>query len=100
MIYFHFDNRNSLRAKRLEFDNGDDLGVQPIKCAMSRERYQVILSNLHLNDNAKMDSDKKDKLYKVRPILDHLNQRFSQNRSLSEHLCVDESMIKFKGRSK
>lgn len=76
-----------------------DLEVLPIKNAMSRERFQTILSNLHVNDNTKMDPGKKDKLFKIRPLLEHLNDKFKQKRSLSEHLCIDESMILFKGRS-
>ncbi|KAF2355341.1 PiggyBac transposable element-derived protein [Trinorchestia longiramus] len=76
-----------------------DLGVVPIQNAMTRDRYQTILSNLHCNDNSKMDTSNRDKLFKVRPLLQHLNKVFNENRSLSEYLCIDESTIRFKGRS-
>ncbi|KAA0201604.1 hypothetical protein HAZT_HAZT009517, partial [Hyalella azteca] len=45
---------------------GDDIGVQCIKEATSRDRFYKILHHLHLNDNSKMDRSKADKLYKYR----------------------------------
>ncbi|XP_045103522.1 piggyBac transposable element-derived protein 3-like isoform X4 [Portunus trituberculatus] len=78
---------------------GEDLGVRPIQEAMSRDRFCKILSNLHLNDNQKMDPMKKDKLYKLRPLVESLNKKFQNIRSPGEHISVDESMIRFKGRS-
>ena len=77
----------------------DDLKVLPIQKAINRDRFQTILSNFHLNDNRLIDPDNRDKLYKVRPFLEHLSKVFIQNRSLNEYLCIDESMIRFKGRS-
>ena len=71
--------------------------VEPIINAMNRERFQTILKWLHVNDNSKID--KTDKVYKVRPLLDHLNAKFMELKLLSEHLSVDESVILFKGRS-
>lgn len=76
-----------------------DLENLVIKAAMSRNRFQTLLSNIHLNDNSKINASNRDKLYKVRPLLDHLNCKFQQNRQPGEFLCIDESMILFKGRS-
>ena len=39
-----------------------------------------------------------DKLYKVRPFLNGLNEQFSKFYKPTEYQAVDESMIKFKGR--
>ena len=79
--------------------DGDDLGVPCIKKTMARERFLTILRNLHLNDNSKIDPSAKDKLYKVRPLVEALNANFQKVKQPEEHLSVDESMIKFKGRS-
>ncbi|KAF2350284.1 PiggyBac transposable element-derived protein [Trinorchestia longiramus] len=46
-----------------------------------------------------MDPKRKDELYKIRPLLDHLNKAFLQKRTMAEHLWIDESMIRFTGRS-
>ena len=59
-----------------------DLNVQPIAESMSRDRFQSILTNLHVNDNTKMDPSNKDKLFKIRPLIDHLKQKFIGNRAL------------------
>ena len=79
------------------WSTADDLHVQPIVQSMIRDRFLIILSNSHLNDNTKME--KTDKLYKVGPLIDHLNQKFMSCRAPKEYLSIDESMIKFKGRS-
>ena len=75
------------------------MGVRPIRDAMPRNRFLTILSKLHLNDNTKMNPNDKDKLYKVRPLIESLNKRFRNIRSPGEYVSVDESMIRFKGRS-
>ena len=72
-------------------------GVEAIISAMSRDRYLTILKWLHVNDNSKID--KTDKLYKIRPLLDHLNRKFLEMNVLSENLAIDESILSLKGRS-
>ena len=65
-------------------------------CQMLLVHYgssSCLLSNFHLNDNFKLDRN--DKLYKLRPLIDHLNKKFISCRTPREHLSVDESMIKF-----
>ena len=57
------------------------------------------LSNFHLNDNSKIDSSQSDKIKKTRPLVQLLNHLFVQKHSPSEHVSVDESMIRFKGRT-
>lgn len=60
------------------------------------------MSHIHLNDNAKMPKHGDvnfDKLYKVRPFLNKLNTQFDECYHPSQNQSVDESMIKFKGRS-
>ena len=76
---------------------GDDIGVSAIQKAMTRDRFRYILGNLHVNDNSKLD--KQDKIYKVRPLVEGLNERFRDKRAPLQHLSIDESMIRFKGRS-
>lgn len=73
-----------------------------ISTAMSRDRFGWLLSNLHLNNNAtepKKQDDNYDKLYKIRPLLDALSNSYQNSFMPSEHQSIDESMIRFKGRS-
>ena len=68
---------------------------------MSLRRFTWFLSHLHLNDNSMIksrDDPDFDRLHKVRPFLDHLQSKFLQLYSPTEHQAIDESMIKFKGR--
>ncbi|GFS29687.1 piggyBac transposable element-derived protein 4 [Trichonephila inaurata madagascariensis] len=69
---------------------------------MRVRKFIWILGNIHLNDNNLMPkkSEKNfDKLYKVRPLLDHLSEMFLKVFKPGQKQAIDESMIKFKGRS-
>ncbi|XP_050714265.1 piggyBac transposable element-derived protein 3-like isoform X2 [Eriocheir sinensis] len=62
---------------------------------MSRNRWETIKSNLHIRDNN--DDINNDKLFKVRPMLDHLRKEF-QKLPMQQNICIDEQMVPFKGR--
>lgn len=65
---------------------------------MTVNRFGWLLSHVHLNDNILLpgrNSPNFDKLYKVRPLLDKIQENFDPSCSLA----IDESIIKFKGRS-
>lgn len=65
---------------------------------MPRNRFQSLLTSLHLVDNWAMpEKDKKDKLWKLRPWLDLFREKCLQVVP-EEHNSVDEMMIPFKGR--
>lgn len=73
-----------------------------IASVMPRDRFNWILTNFHLNDNAsqpKRGTPEYDKLYKVRPLINVLSETFLSSYLPSKHQSIDESMIKFKGRS-
>ena len=47
--------------------------------AMSRNRYLEIKRYIHLNDNPVLEripTDDRDRLYKIRPVLERLNKNF------------------------
>jgi len=91
-----------LPSYRDYWSNNPILHDSYISQVMTVKRFDWLLGNLHINDNSLMpkrgDLDF-DKLYKVRPLLDVLSNRFVECYELTEFLAVDESMIKFKGRS-
>lgn len=75
---------------------------QYISSLMPPKKFQWFLSNLHVNDNnlqPQISDPNIDKLYKIRPFLDHLSNIFLQCMNPNEFQSIDESMIKFKGRS-
>ena len=76
---------------------GQYVGNEGIRNVMSRSRFEEILQNLHFSDNTK--DDKSDKGYKVRSLINHFNQSFSECVSDDCTQSIDEHMVKFTGRS-
>lgn len=69
---------------------------------MSVNRFGWLLGNVHLNDNSLMperSSPTYDKLYKIRPFLNIMQENFEKYFNPNCEVAVDESMIKFKGRN-
>lgn len=70
----------------------------PIQHTMPRNRFDKIRRYLHFNDNDTVppkSSPKHDLLYKIRPVIDHFNDKFTSF-PLPQHLCVDEQMCSTK----
>ena len=70
-----------------------------VSTVMPRDRFgQLILSNLHVNDNATIPDGNSGKPYKLHPFIDMMNNNyFMSNSNVSQKLSVDESMILFRG---
>ncbi|XP_037911917.1 piggyBac transposable element-derived protein 4-like [Hermetia illucens] len=62
---------------------------------MSRNRFQLILRYFHLVDNSIPSADR---LYKVRPILNHFNHVMRESYVPDRNICIDESMMLWQGR--
>ncbi len=74
---------------------------ETIAGVMSRNRFEQIITFLHLSDNNLQPvrgSPAYDRLYKVRQFLDNLSHNFEQYADMEEILSVDEMMIPFKGQ--
>ncbi|KAJ8930175.1 hypothetical protein NQ314_017039 [Rhamnusium bicolor] len=67
-----------------------------VRHIMSRNRFQSILRFLHFTDN--LTADKSDRLYKIQPLVNLLNNRFKELKKPGEVLSIDESMVPFRGR--
>ena len=57
---------------------------------MSRNKFQLLLRRFHFVDNS---IPSPDRLYKVRPILNHFNDIMRQNYVPNKNICIDESMM-------
>lgn len=64
---------------------------------MSRDKFEAVKRNFHLVDNSKQ-TDKTDKMLKVRPLINQLRQKFNTI-IMPQALCIDEQLVPFKGKS-
>ncbi len=70
---------------------------------MSSDEFYRMFTAFHLSDKRKQDQFDKSsiqcKLFKVFDFISLLKRNFQENFILRTNVCIDESMIKFKGRS-
>ena len=90
---------HSLPAIKHYWSNNVDLKVPLVSNAMPGNSYQQILPNLPVNDSSAMPENNTDKLFKIRPFVDVVNNNFILFYNVNEYISVDESVILFKGRS-
>lgn len=69
---------------------------------MTRTRFQLLLKFLHFNDNQDPNydpnSDDRDRLHKLRPLIELIRQQCKNVFYPGRNLSVDESLVLFKGR--
>ena len=78
------------------------LHYAPISDRIPRWRFREISRYLHFVNNEDLSprgDPAHDRLGKVRPLLNHLSNKFATLYDPSKHVAVDEAMIKFQGRS-
>lgn len=94
---------HKLPSIRHYWSTNPNFHVSRIAEIFSLKRFLNILRYLHINNNQNMQTDRKhpdfDKLYKVRPLVSSLQETFAKAFCPGRNLSVDESMIRFKGRS-
>ena len=80
------------------WSNSPNLRDEYISTQMPVKRFAWILSYFHINDNSfqpKKGSDNYDKLYKIRPFLNHLSEKFLSFFHPNKNQAIAESMMKF-----
>ena len=65
---------------------------------MTRDGFHFLRRFIHFAASDKRRQSK-DPLYKIRIVIELLQTQFPKLWNAGEHICVDESMIKYKGRS-
>lgn len=75
----------------------DDMMAQTFpRTVMTRNRFELLLQYLHFADNDNINPN--DRIGKIRYLVNLLNDRFKTYYAPKEEVCVDESMIPFRGR--
>ena len=85
---------SSVPQRRMYWSTENDARNELIATSMPRTRFESILSILHFNHI----EDKDDRAYKIRPLMDAVNQSFKAFVPPSDEYSIDESMIKYFGR--
>lgn len=90
-----FSGYHQVPSERMYWSTDADLGVPIVQAGMSRTRYAKIKSMLHFADNDKLD--KVDRAYKLRPLIEKMNEKFQQFGIFTSYLSVDEMIVKYYG---
>jgi hypothetical protein len=90
---------HSLPSYKNYWSADEDFDTSIVRRTMSRNRFEMMLSNLHLNDNTTIPRDNKDKIYKLGPFVINMKTQFDLLHHGTRELAADESIILFKGRS-
>ena len=88
------------RPRIPDYWSTDAIGYSPIfPTLISRNQYQLITKMLHFADNSYWDptDENRDRLYKIRPVLDYLGDRFQANYTPTKNISIDEQLLLHKG---
>ena len=85
-----------LPRQKLYWENSSDVFKRTMSEAMSRNRFEEILSVFHLADNHHLEPS--DVFSKVRPFYAAINEKCLEYFLNDECLSVDESMLPYYGR--
>ena len=84
---------NVLPRRKLYWENSSHAKNESISIAMSRNRFEEIMLLLHCCDHNQFDPN--EKMSKVRPLYNLINQRCLKFRFDLSFICVNESMIPY-----
>ncbi|XP_013193343.1 piggyBac transposable element-derived protein 3 isoform X2 [Amyelois transitella] len=87
---------HKLPREHMYWSLDEDVGVEVVSKAMSRNRFREIKRNLHLVDNNDA-STTSDKMFKVRKLSEVLMKKYNQWGIFHEFISIDESMIRYYG---
>ncbi|XP_050295156.1 piggyBac transposable element-derived protein 3-like [Anthonomus grandis grandis] len=85
-----------LPGKRFYWDSNNDMRNELVYMSMRRDRFLQISRFIHFAANCKPELS--DKVWKMRPLMDKIKENFLAYFEPEEHLCYDESMIRYFGK--
>ena len=81
------------------WDTNMGIGCDLCICAMSKRRFETLVSIIHYDDHASRSERKKqDKFTHIREIFEHIVGNFQKYYTPSDCVCIDEQLIGFRGR--
>jgi hypothetical protein len=92
-----FTGYAKLSRERDYWSEDNDLGIQIVKDAMSRNKYLELKSVLHFNDNKKANENTGDKSFKIKPLIQAHVRNYQKLGVFQENLSVDEMIVRYYG---
>lgn len=90
---------SSVPFRRMYWETKADTHNFLVSNSMSRNRFEQIHRFLHFNDNSTID--KNDKIFKIRPLIRHLNDMFQKLiQPLGNSFSLDEAMEPYYGHNR
>jgi len=86
----------TLPRRRMYWEPTDDVHNAAICNAMTRNRFEELMSFVHVADNENLIPG--DKYAKVRPMFNALNKTFLASFPRQKNISIDESMVPYYGR--
>ena len=85
------------KNKTVDYWSTDTMIITPMFGQLfSRDMFLMLLKYLHFNDNPNQVEG--DRLYKIKPVINDLRKKFRSLVIPYKNLCIDESLILWKGR--
>ena len=85
-------------ALEMYWSTEDCISTPYFSRTMPRNRFQIICRFLHFSDNREIIDPAKDPIYKIRPFLNTLLNRFREAYQPTENISIDEGMMLWRGR--
>lgn len=82
-------------SRNLYWQEAKDVRCISVYESMRRDRFDTIMRYIHFGNNNEIDYG--DKMFKLRPLISHLNAQFRKHFVPQQHLGFDEAMIKYFG---
>ena len=84
---------------RLLWTNKDGRGWDVCPAVMGYERFRFLMRSVHFDDiRTRVKRVKEDNFAIMREIFKHVNEQFLNHYELSAFICIDEQLLKFRGR--
>jgi hypothetical protein len=86
----------AMKARLLDDYWDTDIGWDPVRTVFSAKRFRTIFRSLSVSADAPQPNPS-DRLAAVQHFVDELNKRFAAALIPGEWVCIDETMIEFRG---
>lgn len=92
-----FTGYHRLPSERDYWSEDEDLRVDLVRNAMSRNAYLELKSVIHFQDNTTAAQHKDDKCFKIRPLVEIVNANFRKWGICHKNLSIDEMIVRYYG---